>query len=136
MAQYFAEASHTFNEYLLVPGYSSAACVPDSVSLRTPLVRYRRGEEPALSLNIPLTSAIMQSVSGDKLAVALSREGGLSFIYGAQTAAEEAARLGARALDQPGVAGMLDRLLSSLTGGAKSEVIEWLQRERDATDPD
>ena len=91
MAQYFAEASHTFSEYLLVPGYSSAACVPDSVSLRTPLVRCRRGEEPALSLNIPLTSAIMQSVSGDKLAVALAREGGLSFIYGAQTAAEEAA---------------------------------------------
>jgi IMP dehydrogenase len=91
MAQYFAEVSHTFNEYLLVPGYSSADCVPDNVSLHTPLVRFRRGEEAALHLNIPLTSAIMQSVSGDRLAVALAREGGLSFIYGAQTIAEEAA---------------------------------------------
>ena len=91
MAYYFNEVSHTFNEYLLVPGYSSAECIPANVSLKTPLVKFKRGEEPAISMNIPLTSAIMQSVSGDRLAVALAREGGVSFIYGSQSIEEEAA---------------------------------------------
>lgn len=91
MAYYFDETSHTFNEYLLVPGYSSADCIPANVSLKTPLVKYNKGEEPAISMNIPLTSAIMQSVSGDRLAVALAREGGVSFIYGSQSAEDEAA---------------------------------------------
>ena len=91
MAYYFNETSHTFNEYLLVPGYSSADCIPANVSLKTPLVKYKKGEEPAISMNIPLTSAIMQSVSGDRLAVALAREGGVSFIYGSQSAEDEAA---------------------------------------------
>ena len=91
MAYYYDEPSHTFNEYLLVPGYSSAECIPTNVSLKTPLVRFKKGEAPALSLNIPLVSAIMQSVSGDKLAVALATEGGVSFIYGAQSIEDEAA---------------------------------------------
>ncbi len=91
MAYYYTEQSHTFNEYLLVPGYSSAECIPANVSLKTPLVRYRAGEEPALSLNIPLVSAVMQAVSGDRLAVALAQEGGLSFIYGSQSVESEAA---------------------------------------------
>ncbi len=91
MAYFYPEASHTFNEYLLVPGYSGPDCIPTNVSLRTPLVRYRKGEEPAISLNIPMVSAIMQSVSGDRLAVALAKEGGVSFIYGAQTIEDEAA---------------------------------------------
>ena len=91
MAYFYPEASHTFNEYLLVPGYSGPDCIPTNVSLRTPLVRYRKGEQPAISMNIPMVSAIMQSVSGDKLAVALAKEGGVSFIYGAQTIRDEAA---------------------------------------------
>lgn len=91
MAYYFNEVSHTFNEYLLVPGYSSAECIPANVSLKTSLVKFKRGEEPAISMNIPLTSAIMQSVSGDRLAVALAREGGVSFIYGSQSIEDEAA---------------------------------------------
>lgn len=91
MAYYFNEVSHTFNEYLLVPGYSSAECIPANVSLKTPLVKFKRGKEPAISMNIPLTSAIMQSVSGDRLAVALAREGGVSFIYGSQSIEDEAA---------------------------------------------
>ena len=90
MAYYFNEVSHTFNEYLLVPGYSSAECIPANVSLKTPLVKFKKGEEPAISMNIPLTSAIMQSVSGDRLAVALAREGGVSFIYGSQSIEDEA----------------------------------------------
>ncbi|MEE1198696.1 MAG: IMP dehydrogenase [Acutalibacteraceae bacterium] len=91
MAYYFNDVSHTFNEYLLVPGYSSAECVPANVSLKTPLVKFKKGEEPAISLNIPMTSAIMQSVSGEKLAVALAKEGGVSFIYGSQSIEDEAA---------------------------------------------
>ena len=81
MAYYFKEASHTFGEYLLVPGYSSKDCIPQNVSLKTPLVKFKKGEEPLISMNIPLTSAIMQSVSDDKMAVALAKEGGVSFIY-------------------------------------------------------
>ncbi len=91
MAKYYNEPSRTFNEYLLIPGYSSADCIPDNVSLKTPLVKYKRGEKPALSLNIPMVSAIMQSVSGDKLAIALAQQGGMSFIYGNQTIGSEAA---------------------------------------------
>ena len=91
MAYYFTETSHTFNEYLLVPGYSSAECVPANVTLKTPLVKFKKGEEPAISMNIPMVSAIMQAVSGEKLAVALAREGGVSFIYGSQTIEDEAA---------------------------------------------
>ena len=91
MAYYFDNISHTFNEYLLVPGYSSSECIPANVSLKTPLVKFKKGEEPAISLNIPMVSAIMQSVSGEKLAVALAREGGVSFIYGSQSVEDEAA---------------------------------------------
>ena len=90
MAYYYPEASHTFSEYLLVPGYSDANCIPSNVSLKTPLVKFRRGEEPALSMTIPLVSAIMQSVSDDRMAIALAREGGVSFIYGSQSIADEA----------------------------------------------
>ena len=80
MAYYYSELSHTFSEYLLVPGYSDANCIPANVSLRTPLVKFRKGETPALSMNIPMVSAIMQAVSDDKMAIALAREGGVSFI--------------------------------------------------------
>ena len=91
MAYFFENQSHTFSEYLLVPGYSSCECIPDKVSLKTPLVKYKKGQEECpISLNIPMVSAIMQSVSGEKLAVALAMEGGVSFIYGSQTIEEEA----------------------------------------------
>ena len=90
MAFYYEEPSHTFGEYLLVPGYSSEQCIPANVTLRTPLVKFRKGEEPKLSMNIPMTSAIMQSVSNDSMAIALAKEGGVSFIYGSQTMEEEA----------------------------------------------
>ncbi len=90
MAYYYQEPSHTFSEYLLVPGYSSAECIPANVSLRTPVTKYRKGETPALSMNIPLVSAIMQSVSDDKMAIALAKEGGISFIFGSQPIARQA----------------------------------------------
>ena len=92
MAFYYPEPSHTFSEYLLVPGFTSEECIPDNVSLKTPLVKYRKGEEDCpISLNIPMVSAIMQAVSNDTLAVALAKEGGLSFIYGSQSIEDEAA---------------------------------------------
>ena len=91
MATFFPGESHTFSEYLLVPGYSSAECVPTNVSLKTPLTRFKRGEEPEITLNIPMVSAIMQSVSGVDMGVALATEGGISFIYGSQTPESEAA---------------------------------------------
>ena len=92
MAYYYSEPSHTFSEYLLIPGYTSEDCIPDNVSLRTPLTKYRKGqEEPAISLNIPMVSAIMQSVSNDTLAIALAKEGGISFIFGSQSIASQAA---------------------------------------------
>ena len=90
MAYYYSEPSHTFSEYLLVPGYSDANCIPLNVSLKTPLVKFKRGEESALSMNIPLVSAIMQSVSDDRMAIALAKEGGISFIYGSQTIEKQA----------------------------------------------
>lgn len=91
MAIYFSEPSRTFGEYLLVPGYSSAECVPSSVNLCTPLVKYKKGEECPLTMNIPMVSAIMQSVSNDTMAIALAKEGGVAFIYGSQTIENEAA---------------------------------------------
>ena len=92
MAYFYKEPSRTFGEYLLIPGYSSAENIPTAVSLKTPLVKYRKGEEECpLQMNIPMISAIMQAVSGDKLAIALARQGGVSFIYGSQSIENEAA---------------------------------------------
>ena len=91
MATFFPGESHTFSEYLLVPGYSSSECIPNNVSLKTPLTRFKRGEKPTITLNIPMVSAIMQSVSGVDMGVALATEGGISFIYGSQTPESEAA---------------------------------------------
>ena len=90
MAIYMNEPSRTFGEYLLIPGYSSSECIPANVKLKTPLVKFSKGEKPAVSLNIPMTSAIMQSVSDDNMAIALAKEGGLSFIYGSQSIESQA----------------------------------------------
>lgn len=93
MAFYFSEPSHTFGEYLLVPGYTSENCIPDNVSLKTPVVRFNKkaGEKSPLTMNIPMVSAVMQAVSDDKLAIALAKEGGISFIYGSQSIENQAA---------------------------------------------
>ena len=91
MAIYFNEPSRTFSEYLLIPGYTSEDCIPANVSLKTPLVKFKKGEESAITLNVPFASAIMQSVSNDTMAIALAKEGGISFIYGSQPVEDEAA---------------------------------------------
>ena len=90
MAYFYEEPSHTFSEYLLIPGYSSAECIPANVTLKTPVARFKKGEKSAIEMNIPLVSAVMQSVSDDKMAIALAREGGISFIYGSQTIERQA----------------------------------------------
>ena len=91
MAYFYPEASHTFSEYLLVPGYTSETCIPANVTLKTPLVKFKKGEKSAINLNIPMVSAIMQSVSDSGMAIALAKEGGMSFIYGSQSIENEAA---------------------------------------------
>lgn len=90
MAFVYEEPSRTFSEFLLVPHHTTAECIPDNVTLKTPLVRYRKGEQCPLCLNVPFTSAIMQSVSGDRMAVALAREGGIAFIFGSQSVESQA----------------------------------------------
>ena len=90
MAYYFDEPSHTFSEYLLVPGYTPEDCVPANVSLKTPVVRYRRGEECPLTMNVPLVSAVMQAVSGKDMGIALAREGGIAFIFVSQPPEQQA----------------------------------------------
>ena len=92
MAHYCTEPSRTFSEYLLIPGYTGPDCIPNNVDLSTPLCKYRKGEEESpITLNIPMVSAIMQSVSNDTLAIALAKEGGMSFIFGSQSIEDEAA---------------------------------------------
>lgn len=90
MANIINEISRTFNEFLIIPGLTTKLNTPDSVNLQTPLVRYKKGDAPKISLNIPFVSAIMQSVSDSKLAIALAKEGGLSFIFGSQSIEDQA----------------------------------------------
>ena len=84
MAYFYNEPSHTFGEYLLIPGLTTEECIPSNVSLRTPLVKFRKGEQSPIMLNIPMVSAVMQAVSDDNMAIALAKEGGMSFIFVSQ----------------------------------------------------
>ena len=84
MAKYIKEISRTFSEYLLIPGLTTKSCNPTDVSLKAPLTKFKKGEQPDIELNIPFVSAIMQSVSDHKLAIELARNGGISFIFGSQ----------------------------------------------------
>lgn len=90
MAKILGDISRTFNEFLLVPNLTDERCIPNNVSLKTPLVKFKKGEEPKYSANIPFVSAIMQAVSGEKMAISLAREGGCSFIYGSQSIESQA----------------------------------------------
>ena len=90
MAYYFNEPSRTFSEYLLVPSLTTRECTPDKISLTTPLVKYKLGEEPKYKANVPFVSAIMQAVSGEKMAIGLAKEGGVAFVYVSQPIEEQA----------------------------------------------
>lgn len=91
MAIYYDEPSRTFSEYLLVPGYSSKECRAENVSLKTPVVKFKKGETSPIMMNIPMVSAIMQAVSDDNMAVALAKEGGVAFIYASQSIESQSA---------------------------------------------
>lgn len=90
MAKIITEPSRTFGEYLLLPNLTTKDCTVENVNLSTPIVRYKKGETPELSLNIPMVSAVMQSVSDNNMAVALAKNGGISFIYGSQSIEDQA----------------------------------------------
>lgn len=90
MATYILEPSKTLGEFLLLPNLTTRSCQPQNVSLETPLVRFKKGEEPELTLNTPFVSACMQSVSGEQMAIALAKEGGLAFIFGSQSISDQA----------------------------------------------
>ncbi len=90
MAYIINDTSRTFNEYLLIPGLTTKDCFPDKVSLKTALVKYHKGQSSDIELNIPFVSAIMQSVSDNNMAIALARNGGLSFIFGSQSIEQQA----------------------------------------------
>ena len=91
MAKILEDISRTFNEFLLLPNLTDERCIPTNVSLRTPLVKYKRGEEAKYYANVPMVSAIMQSVSGEEMGIALAREGGVAFIFGSQSIESQAA---------------------------------------------
>lgn len=114
----------------MVPGYSSEQCIPANVSLRTPLVKFKKGEEPKLSMNIPMTSAIMQSVSNDTMAIALAKEGGVSFIYGSQTIEEEAAMVARVKSYKSGFVSSDSNIKTTTTLG---EILALLEKTRHST---
>ena len=90
MAKIFEDVSRTFNEFLLIPNLTDERCIPSNVSLKTPIVKFKKGEEPKYYANVPMVSAIMQSVSGEEMGIALAREGGIAFIYGSQSIKSQA----------------------------------------------
>ncbi len=90
MAIIFEDVSRTFNEFLLIPNLTDERCIPANVSLKTPIVKFKKGEEPKITANVPMVSAIMQSVSGEEMGIALAREGGIAFIYGSQSIESQA----------------------------------------------
>lgn len=90
MAYYFLEPSRTFSEFLLIPSLTRKDCTPENVDLKTPVTKYKKGEQPDISLNIPFSSAVMQSVSDHNMAIALAQSGGISFIYGSQSIEDQA----------------------------------------------
>lgn len=90
MAKILKDISRTFNEFLLLPNLTDERCIPSNVSLKTPIVKYKKGEEAKYYANVPMVSAIMQSVSGEEMGIALAREGGIAFIYGSQSIEDQA----------------------------------------------
>jgi len=89
MSEILKDVSRTFSEFLLVPSLTTKDCIPENVTLKTPLVKYKKGEESKISLNTPMVSAVMQSVSGEEMGIALAREGGVAFIFGSQSIEEQ-----------------------------------------------
>ena len=130
MAKVLKDVSRTFNEYLLLPNLTDERCIPTNVSLKTPLVKFKKGEEPKYSENIPFVSAIMQAVSGEKMAIALAREGGCSFIFGSQSIEAEAEMV--RRVKKH-KAGFIDSDSNVKSGTTLKDVIELVERTGHST---
>lgn len=90
MSKILTDISRTFSEFLLLPNLTTEECIPENVSLKTPIVKFKKNEEPKICANIPMVSAIMQSVSGEQMGIALAREGGIAFIFGSQSIQSQA----------------------------------------------
>lgn len=90
MSKILTDISRTFSEFLLLPNLTTEKCIPENVSLKTPIVKFKKNEEPKICANIPMVSAIMQSVSGEEMGIALAREGGIAFIFGSQSIESQA----------------------------------------------
>ena len=130
MAKILEDVSRTFNEFLLLPNLTDERCIPTNVNLKTPLVKFKKGEEPKYSMNIPFVSAIMQAVSGENMAIALAREGGCSFIYGSQSIEDEAAMV--RKVKKH-KAGFIDSDSNVKSGTPIKDVIALIQRTGHST---
>ncbi|MEY8761115.1 IMP dehydrogenase [Chryseobacterium tongliaoense] len=78
------ETAITFDDVLLVPSYSEV--LPNQVSLKSRLT-------DKITLNVPIVSAAMDTVTEGDLAIALARVGGLGFIHKNMTIAEQAAQV-------------------------------------------
>mgnify|MGYP000275035592 FL=1 len=130
MAKVLKDVSRTFNEYLLLPNLTDERCIPTNVSLKTPLVKFKKGEEPKYSENIPFVSAIMQAVSGEKMAIALAREGGCSFIFGSQSIEAEAEMV--RRVKKH-KAGFIDSDSNVKSGTTLKDVIELVEKTGHST---
>ena len=76
-----AQEALTFDDVLLLPGYSEV--VATDVSLKSRLTR-------EIELNIPLVSAAMDTVTESRLAIAMAQEGGIGIIHKSMTVSEQA----------------------------------------------
>ena len=130
MAKILKDISRTVNEFLLIPNLTDERCIPSNVSLKTPLVKFKKGEQPKYYENIPFVSAIMQAVSGEKMAIALAREGGCSFIYGSQSI-ESQAEMVRRVKKHK--AGFIDSDSNVKSGTTLKEVIELINKTGHST---
>ena len=130
MSEILNDISRTFNEFLLLPNLTDERCIPMNVSLRTPLTKFKKGENAEFYANIPFVSAIMQAVSGEKMAIALAREGGCSFIYGSQSIESEAQMI--RNVKKY-KAGFIDSDSNVKSGTPLKEVIELIEKTGHST---
>ena len=130
MSEILNDISRTFNEFLLLPNLTDERCIPMNVSLRTPLTKFKKGENAEFYVNIPFVSAIMQAVSGEKMAIALAREGGCSFIYGSQSIESEAQMI--RNVKKY-KAGFIDSDSNVKSGTPLKEVIELIEKTGHST---